>query len=86
MFVDKKKIKKEDDPDYVTDEEISDETSSMTSSSGETSDEEQGEGMYFIHCSQTLKSGYMEVGSLYSDIEVGVHWSQKWKTLIMDML
>ena len=55
MFVDKKKIKK-DDPDYVTDEEISDETTfSMTSSSGETSDEEQGQCMYFIHCSQTLK-------------------------------
>ena len=67
MFVDKKKIKKEDDPNYVTDEEISDKTmSSMTSSSGETSDEEQGEGMYFIHCSQTLKS----------DIEVGVHGSR----------
>ena len=50
MFVDNKKIKKEDDPDYVTDEEISDEmTSSMTSSSGETSDEEQGQCMYFIH-------------------------------------
>ena len=65
MFVDKKKIKKEDDPDYVTDEEISDETMSrMTSSSGETSDEEQGEDMYFIHCSRTLNSGYMEVGSL----------------------
>ena len=65
MFVEKKKIKKEDDPDYVTDEEISDKmTSSMTSSSGETSDEEQGDGMYFIHCSQTLKLGYMEVGSL----------------------
>ena len=65
MFVDKKKIKKEDDPNYVTDEEISDKMmSSMTSSSGETLEEEQGEGMYFIHCSQTLKSGYMEVGSL----------------------
>ena len=65
MFVDKKKIKKEDDPDYVTGEEISDEMMpSMTSSSGETLDEEQGEGMHFIHCSQTLKSGYMEVGSL----------------------
>ena len=63
MFVDNKKIKKEDDPDYVTDEEISDKTmSSMTSSSGETSDEEQGQCMYFIHCSWTLKSGYMEVG------------------------
>ena len=61
MFVDR--IKKEDDPDYVTDEEISDETtSSMTSSSGETSDEEQGQCMYFIHCIQTLKSEYMEVG------------------------
>ena len=64
MFVDKKKIKK-DDPNCVTDEEISDEMmSNMTSSSGETSDEEQGEGMYFIHCSLTLKLGYMEVGSL----------------------
>ena len=53
MFVDNKKIKKEDDPDYVTDEEISNETtSSMTSSSGETLDEEQGQCMYFIHCSQ----------------------------------
>ena len=63
MFVDKKEIKKEDDPDYVTHEEISDKTTfSMTSSSGETSDEEQGQCMYFIHCSQTLKLGYMEVG------------------------
>ena len=63
MFVDKKKLKKKDDPDYVTDEEISDKTtSSMTSSLGETSDEEQGQCMYFIHCSWTLKSGYMEVG------------------------
>ena len=63
MFVDNKKIKKEDDPDYFTDEEISDETmSNMTSSSGETSDEEQGQCMYFIHCSWTLKLGYMEVG------------------------
>ena len=44
MFVDKKKIKKEDDPDYVTDEEMSDKMmSSMTSSSGETLDEEQGQ-------------------------------------------
>ena len=64
MFVDKKKIKREDDPNYVTDEEISDETmSSMTSSSGDTLDEEQGQCIYFIHCSRTLKLGYIELGS-----------------------
>ena len=44
MFVDKKKLEKEKDPDYeVEDEETGETTSSITSTSLEE------EGMYFIH-------------------------------------